>query len=101
VAQRSDVTSLCINHQFDPKFSAAMAEALAAGVEVIALKFAVTPRGFGPPTVIPAEPSAAVSLRSSERKAESPIRILQRQEIPGRSKAEHNWSIVHRSEGPF
>jgi DNA-binding sugar fermentation-stimulating protein len=55
VAQRGDVTSLCINHQFDPQFSAAMDEALAAGVEVIALKLAVTPQGFGPPIVIPTE----------------------------------------------
>ncbi len=53
VAQRGDVTSLCINHQFDPKFSAAMAEALAAGVEVVALKFAVNPRGFRAPVAIP------------------------------------------------
>jgi DNA-binding sugar fermentation-stimulating protein len=74
VAQRGDITSLCINHLFDPKFSAAMAEALAAGVEVIALKFAVTPRGFGPPTAIPTELPTAVFLRSSNRNAKLPSR---------------------------
>jgi sugar fermentation stimulation protein A len=53
LVQRGDVHSFRINHGCDPFFTKAYARARSSGVEVLAVKHAVTRRGFGPPTLIP------------------------------------------------
>ena len=49
VAQRGDVKSFSINNLFYPEYTKAIKSAIKAGVELVALGFPVSPKGFGMP----------------------------------------------------
>lgn len=51
--QRGDVQQMTINRDRDPVFTRAFSRAVAAGVQVMALKHVVTKSGFGPPVAVP------------------------------------------------
>lgn len=53
LVQRDDVHAVHINRARDLIFTESYKRALLAGVEVIGIKHRVTPRGFGPPQIIP------------------------------------------------
>jgi len=53
LVQRGDVDSFAFNHDCDPALTRAFDRALAAGVEVLAIKHTVTQRGFSPPLALP------------------------------------------------
>ena len=53
LVQRGDVDSFAFNRDCDSTLSRAFDRALAAGVEVIAVKHAVTQRGFSQPLLLP------------------------------------------------
>ncbi len=53
LVQRGDVDSFAFNRDCDPALTRAFDRALAAGVEVLAIKHKVTKRGFSPPMQLP------------------------------------------------
>ena len=53
LVQRGDVQKFALNRACDPAFNRAFDQALAAGVEVIAVKHNVTQRGFSQPILMP------------------------------------------------
>jgi len=53
LVQRGDVDSFAFNRDCDPDLTRAFDRALAAGVEVLAVKHTVTQRGFSPPVLLP------------------------------------------------
>jgi sugar fermentation stimulation protein A len=63
LVQRGDVVALRINDAFDSAFTSAYQLARNHGVEALAIKHAVTRRGFGPPVVMPVQ-----SLRTRPQK---------------------------------
>ena len=59
--QRADAHSFVVSNSHDPAYAEAFDEAVASGVEVIALAVAVSPKGFGIPKILPSahEPMAS------------------------------------------
>lgn len=51
--QRADAGSFVVSNSHDPAYAEAFDEAVASGVEVIALSVAVSPAGFGVPKALP------------------------------------------------
>ena len=51
--QRADAHSFVVSNSYDPAYAQAFEDAVAAGVEVIALAVPVSPAGFGVPKVLP------------------------------------------------
>lgn len=53
LVQRSDAESFVVSNSHDPAYAEAFDQAIAAGVEVIALEVSVFPEGFGAPRRLP------------------------------------------------
>lgn len=53
LVQRNDVRALRINRELDSAFTDAYDLALESGVEVMAVKHSISPKGFGLPVIIP------------------------------------------------
>lgn len=53
LVQRADAHSFVVSNSFDPEYAAAFDEAVASGVEVVALGVTVDRRGFGCPRLLP------------------------------------------------
>lgn len=53
LVQRDDAVSFVISSSHDPAYAEAFDQAIAAGVEVIALEVSVSPKGFGIPQMLP------------------------------------------------
>jgi sugar fermentation stimulation protein A len=51
--QRADAHSFVVSNSYDPAYAQAFEDAIASGVEVIALAVPVSPAGFGIPKVLP------------------------------------------------
>jgi sugar fermentation stimulation protein A len=62
LVQRSDAHSFVVSSSFNPNYAAAFEEAVASGVEVMALSISVTRAGFGMPKLLPYAHSPMVSV---------------------------------------
>lgn len=65
LVQREDAYSFQISNSFDPAYAAAFDEAVAAGVEVIALAVSVCPAGFGKPRILPYVQELMVAMKTN------------------------------------
>lgn len=72
VVQREDAYSFQISNSFDPAYATAFDEAIAAGVEVIALAVPVCPAGFRSPRILPyvQEPMVAMKTNGDSNRTE-------------------------------
>lgn len=66
LAQRADAYSFVVSNSYDPAYADAFDEAVAAGVEVIALSVSVHREGFGKPRVLPYAQKSIVSMNTSQ-----------------------------------
>lgn len=62
LVQRSDAHSFVVSSSFDPNYAAAFEEAVASGVEVMALSISVSRAGFGMPKLLPYAHDSMVSV---------------------------------------
>lgn len=63
--QRADAHSFVVSNSHDPAYADAFDDAVAAGVEVIALAVAVSPAGFGIPTTLPYANDSMTSVNTN------------------------------------
>lgn len=63
--QRADAHSFVVSNSHDPAYAHAFDEAVAAGVEVIALAVAVSPAGFGKPKTLPYANDSLASMNTN------------------------------------
>ena len=63
--QRSDAHSFVVSNSHDPAYAAAFDDAVASGVEVIALAVAVSPAGFGMPKTLPYAKGSLASMNTN------------------------------------
>ena len=63
--QRADAHSFVVSNSHDPAYAEAFNEAVASGVEVIALAVAVSPAGFGIPKILPYAYDSMASMNTN------------------------------------
>ena len=63
--QRADAHSFVVSNSHDPAYAAAFDEAVACGVEVIALAVPVSPAGFGVPKTLPYAKDSLASMNTN------------------------------------
>lgn len=63
--QRADAHSFVVSNSHDPAYATAFEEAVATGVEVIALAVAVSPAGFGIPKALPYANNSLASMNTN------------------------------------
>ncbi|TXT28579.1 MAG: sfsA [Rhodocyclaceae bacterium] len=63
--QRADAYSFVVSNSHDPAYAEAFDEAVASGVEVIALSVAVSPAGFGIPKTLPYANDSMASMNTT------------------------------------
>lgn len=63
--QRADARSFVVSNSHDPEYAAAFDDAVASGVEVIALAVAVSPAGFGIPKTLPYAHESMTSMSTN------------------------------------
>lgn len=64
--QRADAHSFVVSNSHDPAYAEAFDEAVASGVEVIALAVAVSPAGFGIPKTLPYAHDSMASMNTND-----------------------------------
>lgn len=63
--QRADAHSFVVSNSYDPAYAEAFEDAVASGVEVIALAVAVSPAGFGTPKLLPYARNSMASINTN------------------------------------
>lgn len=66
LVQRADAQSFVVSNSHDPAYAEAFEEAVAAGVEIIALAVSVYREGFGTPRLLPYTQELMVSMNTSQ-----------------------------------
>ncbi len=64
--QRADAHSFVVSNSYDPAYAEAFEDAVASGVEVIALAVAVSPAGFGIPKILPYARDSMASMNTNK-----------------------------------
>jgi sugar fermentation stimulation protein A len=65
LVQRADAESFVISNSHDPVYADAFDQAIAAGVEALALEVSVCPKGFGSPRLIPYAKKSIASMNTN------------------------------------
>lgn len=65
LSQRADAHSFVVSNSYDPAYAEAFEDAVASGVEVIALAVAVSPAGFGIPKTLPYAHESMASINTN------------------------------------
>lgn len=65
LVQRADAKCFVVSNSHDPAYAEAFEEAVAAGVEVIALAVSVSPEGFGTPKMLPYAQRPIASMKTT------------------------------------